>query len=305
MSAPQSPRRTRRTLVLLGAALLCAGATCSKGGLFGNSVDSGVTDSQPADNPQKTTTDIGPPPIDPETGQMPRLDVSLRVLQVRVPSESRKNCEPLWTYVREDVLDAEVHRRLRENGMRVGVSRLEWYEPIRGVLSAVPEHVINDPEPFRLPFGFPLGLELDRGPHDQTLFFLNEDNALVGETWEASRNQLRISYVLDASKKGRIRLEVVPQVRREASGPSLGDPADGFSPKPRTEGRAFDQAGFYLTMDADEILVLAPNENATAYGIIGGAFLTEKSDERGYDRYIMIRPEVRYVDVSADSSQPG
>ena len=294
--------RAVRGAVLACATLLCCAATCPKG--VGFSLGKDPATSQPTEA-DPVAGKVGPPPVDPESGRLPRLDVALRVLQIRVPSDARSKCEPLWTYVREDVLDAEVHRRLRENGIRVGVSRLEWYEQIRGVLSAVPDHSINEPEPLRLPFGFPLGLELDKAPRDQTLFFLNEDNVLVGETWEKSRNQLRISYVLDASRKGRIRLEVMPQVRREKSEIGLGSPETGFSPPSRLEGRTFEQAGFYLGLDADEILVLAPNENATAYGIIGGAFLTEDIDRRGYDRYVLIRPEVSYVENSGDDSQPG
>ena len=240
----------------------------------------------------------GAPPVDPRSSELPRIDVALRVLQVRVPTAKRAATEPIWTYAREDVLDAETHRRLRENGIRVGVARTDWWEGMRTTLDGIEGREVHEIEPLRLPFGFPLGLELDDGPHDQTLFYLNSEGALTGHTWNQSRNFLRVSYTLDPARRGRVRLQIVPEVRQRKPGFDWVRTEGGYAQQPRVDGMAFDQAGFTLPLDPDEVLILAPNDNANAFGIIGGAFLTESTQERGYDRFVLIRPDTRYVDGS-------
>lgn len=236
---------------------------------------------------------LAPPPELRHT-DVPRVDVSIRILMLRVPRTQRKSAEPLWSYAREDILDADVHRRLRENGMRVGVAPREWWDAIRGVLDSLRGRLVSEPEPLHFPPGFPLALELDQAPHDQTLFYINEDGVLTGQTWPASRNVLRLAYALDAAARGRLKLEVVPEVRQRRTGFDWIRTPAGVAQLPRADGMSFRDASFYLSLSTDEILLLAPNANADAFGIIGGAFLTDASQSVAYDRYVLIRPDVEY-----------
>lgn len=237
------------------------------------------------------STSVGPPPDELQPTDIPRLDLQLRVLLIRIPKTQRAAAEPLWTYVREDILDAEIHRRLRENGIRVGLSRRDGWQSMRAILDGVTGRLVQEPAPVRLPPGFPLALELDDGPHDQTLFYLNESGVLTGHTWPKSRNSLRLTATLDPSVRGRLRLELVPEVRTRPGGLEWIRTSKGIIQQSRTDGMAFKEAGFYLPLGNEDILMLAPNDKADTYGIIGGAFLTDDTQGVSYDRYILIRPD--------------
>lgn len=237
---------------------------------------------------------VGPPPEELQSRGIPRFELQVRVLLVRIPKSQRADAERVWTYLREDVLDAELHRRLRENGIRVGLTRREWWDSIRSVLDGVTGRMVQEPAPVRLPPGFPLSLDLDESARDQTLFYLNEDRVLTGRSWPESRNSLRLTATLDSGQRGRLRLEVCPEVKTRSSGFDWIQSLQGAAPSGRATGMLFQEASFYMPLTSDDILLLAPNEKADTFGIIGGAFLTDDTQGVAYDRYIFIRPDFGY-----------
>jgi hypothetical protein len=249
---------------------------------------------RPASPPRSTAQDVGPPPTELLRRDLAHVDVQLRVLMVRVPKSQRAAVEPLWAYVREDVLDAEVHRRLRENGIRVGLGRREWWGAMRDLLDQVQGREVREPDPIRLPPGFPLSLDLDESPRDQTLFYVNEEGTLTGQTWPASRNVLRLTGTLDPSIRERLRLDLIPEVRQKAGGLDWIRTPRGFTRQPKSDGRAFRAVAFGVALTNADILVLAPNAKADTYGILGGALLTDEGPDGHYDRIIMFRPDVSY-----------
>ena len=241
-----------------------------------------------------TVDAVGPPATNPRAAALARLEVQFRIIEVQTPRAQRDALNAVWSYAREAVLDADRQRRLRENGIRIGVLRAEWWEAAARVLNGIEGQRTAELDPLRFPPAYPVALELDNEPHDQTLFFINEDGILDGQTWEQSRNVWRLMYSLDAANVERVLLEVVPEVRLPGDGFDWVRAAAG-QPEPQTAGRAFPEAGFYLPLEPGEILVVAPNSHADAYGIIGGAFLTEERQGAVFDRCLFIRPDVDYA----------
>lgn len=215
-------------------------------------------------------------------------------MQVLIPSENRKQAGPVWTFTRENILDSELQRRLRENGMRVALARADWWPQIKEAIDRVEGVRVNELDPIRLPPSFPFMLELDNKPHDQTLFFINEDGILEGRTWKESRNVLRLTYGFQSMTAEQIALELVPEVRQRGSGLEWVPTPAGVEQKPQADGMAFTQAGMLLPLGSDQTLMIAPNENAEAYGILGGALLINKIAGINYDRMIFIRPDIHY-----------
>ncbi len=222
-------------------------------------------------------------------------DLMLRVVKLQVPRGDRSLTEDVWKHLREDAVDGETALRLRRNGVRIGVGRADWWTPVRDALRAIPSRRIDELEPVRLPPAFPLGLEVDSEPSDQTLFFVGEDGVLSGDTWPESRNVVRVLYAVDERHRGRIHLQCVPEVHQKRSGFRYVRTDAGVWQVPRGGGRDFPAAGFTVSMDRGEYLLIAPTERADATGTIGAAFLTEAGDGQRFDTLLFLRPE--FTDV--------
>ncbi len=224
-----------------------------------------------------------------------RYDVVLTVLHVQIPRAAKDRVAPLWNHLREDVLDASTQRRLHENGLRVGVGHAHWWDAVKAALDAVDGLRTVVLNPVRIPSGYPLALELDAKPREQTLFFMADDGVLTGETWPASRNVLRVSYELDLEDPARIQLALVPEVRQRLDGWRWVRNEAGFTQLPKYSGRAFSTASLLVPITNGDFLMLAPGERADVAGMVGQAFLVQELDGTAYDSYVFLRPDMTYV----------
>jgi hypothetical protein len=223
------------------------------------------------------------------------LDAVLTVLHVQVPADRREQVEPLWNHLREDVLGSATALRLRKNGLRVGIGNAEWWDAVKATLDAVEGVRCRNLDPVRLPPDFPLALELDEQPREQTLFYVADDGILTGETWPHSRNVLRVSYELNRLHPERVRLLVVPEVRQRLDGWRWVRGASGVTQEPQYSGRAFAAAAFAADLEPGEFLLVAPSREADVYGIVGGVFLSSAPDPDRYDTYVFLRADVNHV----------
>jgi hypothetical protein len=170
-----------------------------------------------------------------------------------------------------------------------------WWNVVKATLDAI-EGVQSAPlNPVRLPADFPLALELDQEPREQTLFFVADDGVLSGETWVHSRNVLRVSHALDLEAPDEVRLSVVPEVRQRLQGWRWVRNEAGLTQLPNYNGRAFPAAGFALHLQPGEFLLIAPGDRADVFGMLGGALLTHEIDGRRYDSYVFLRADSNHV----------
>lgn len=231
----------------------------------------------------------------PRSARPARLDVVLRVLHVQIPHAHADQAAALWNHVREDVLDAARQVLLRQNGVRVGVGHGYGWDAVKATLDAVAGVTVASLEPVRLPEEYPLALELDSRPREQTIFYVAEDGVLTGATWPASRNVLRVSFALNLEDPERVRLTVVPEVRQRLEGFRWLRSATGITQVPNYGGRTFAAAGFVVDLAPGEFVVLAPSERADLYGLVGGAFLARVQDDQRWDSYVFLRADVQHV----------
>ncbi|MFQ5807675.1 MAG: hypothetical protein ACE5I3_14615, partial [Phycisphaerae bacterium] len=225
----------------------------------------------------------------------PRLVYELAVLHILVPREQAGAMEKVWNFLREDGLDAETRLRLGQNGLRVGVGHVQDWQPIKAAMDAIEDHRVTSATPLSVPVGFPLSLELDSEPREQTLFYVGPDGILSGSIWPDSRNVLRVTYAPDLHDVERVRLLVVPEVHQRQHGWEWVRTEAGLWQVPRQAMQTFDAAAFVLTLSPGEFVLLAPSANARIYGLVGGAFLTRTSEGRNYNSYVFLRPEARHV----------
>jgi hypothetical protein len=225
----------------------------------------------------------------------PRRAYELAVLHILVPQEQQAAIEKIWNFLREDALDADTDLRLRRNGLRLGVGHAQWWEPIKAAVDAIEGHQVALVTSLRVPVGFPLSLELDSEPHQQTLFYVGSDGILSGGTWPESRNILRVTYGPDLQDVDRIVLLAVPEVHQKQDGWQWVRTEAGLWQVPRQAMQTFDATAFVLTLGPGEFALLAPSANARVSGLLGSAFLTRESQGRHYDSYVFLRPGARQV----------
>ena len=229
----------------------------------------------------------------PDTPEPPRVIYELAVVHVLVPREGNEATRQVWEFLREDALDAQVQLRLRKNGVRVGVGSVQWWDPIKAALESIEGCEVTFASPIRMPIGFELSLELDTGPREQTLFFLDRDGFLSGSTIPASRNVLRISYAPDPRDYRGVQLLAMPEVQRRREGWEWVRREAGLSEGGPLLRTTYDAVGFVVTLKPGEFALVAPSENADIYGLLGGVFLTRETEGDLYDSYIFLRPEAK------------
>jgi len=254
-----------------------------------------------ADNrSQLTSADTGftlspVPPGEPQPLQPPRVGLQLAVLHVQIPAADVPRAETIWNHVREDVLDAETRQRLRQNGLRIGVGHERFWEPIKLALDAIDGRRVMLAQPVSMPPGFPIALEMDSEPRTQTLFSVDSDGVLSGSTWPFSRNVLRVAYAPDPQDAHRLRVSVTPQVRQEREGWRWVRTESGFWQVPRYAARSYEAAGFVLTLEPQEYVVIAASDRAVVDGLLGRALLTAPHEDMRYYSYVFLQPGVREI----------
>lgn len=221
-----------------------------------------------------------------------RTEIRMHVMLVQVPRDERSRVEKVWNHLREDVIDATTMLRLRRNGLRAGVGRLEWWEPIQVGLNAIDGARAHPWEPLRMPPGYALGVEMDSVPREQTIFCVQDDGILSGGTFPQSQNVLQMTCLLDARERRRVHLMVVPEVRQQLNEMQWVKTEAGYMEVPKFDGQRFTAAALTVALDAGEFVLLAPSQEAGLFGIVGGALLTGEVQNRRYDSYVFLRPEI-------------
>ncbi len=216
----------------------------------------------------------------------------LSVIHVKAPSRRAPLLEAVWSHLREDLLGSDAYRHLMSNGIRVGKGHADEWDAIRAIIDGIPDCRVNMGEPVNLPAMFPLDLELDLEPRDQTIFFLDRFGVLSGATWPASRNVLRVAYGFDPQDHQAVQLVVTPQVRQQATGRRWVRTDVGLSQVTTHQGRGYGELAVAVTLRPGEFLVLAPNERAVLSGLIGRAFLREVLADEAFDSMLFIRPAI-------------
>lgn len=226
---------------------------------------------------------------------LPVAEIYLRILLVQVPATESASAAKVWNHLREDVLDAATTQRLRRNGIRIGVGRVEWWEPVQVALNAVEGARSSPWDPVRIPPAYLLGLEMDTAPREQTVFSVEADGILSGGTFAQSRNVLQLMCLLDPRERQRVHLHVVPEVRQQIEEMQWVQTERGMMEVPRYRGQRFPAAGLSVPLNDGEFVVLAPSEQSRLYGLIGRIMLSEEIQARRYDSYVFLKPEVSYA----------
>ncbi len=287
-------RRAARCCAVFGALVVAPGCTQAFRPLF---TDSATTPTTALADPAEAATVFGADQDGRSAGRAlrpPQYDVVLDILHVQTPREQFAETAPIWRRLREDAFSSEAALRLRRNGMRVGVGTRDAWAAIQSTLAAIAGVRSQQQEPMRLPAGFPIALEVDENPADQTIFTVGGDGVLSGETWNQSQVVLRVTQRPLGGEPPRVRLALVPEVRRRSDKLKWIRTEEGPTQVPDYDGRAYAGAAVTVDLTDEEFVVLAPSEAARVYGILGGVLLSRVEEDARFDSLIFLRPGIRH-----------
>ncbi|MGE0479924.1 MAG: hypothetical protein AB7Q17_05565 [Phycisphaerae bacterium] len=247
--------------------------------------------TRPASPGDPTTPAVSPAAL--------QRDVRLSVLHVQTPRDHRTRSAKIWAHLQETALDHDTTLRLRRNGLRVGIGRAAWWTAVCAELDAIDGRRVHELPTVKLVPGIPLGFELDESPREQTIFVVEPDGVLSGQTWPDSRNSLSATFRIDAKLADRVHVTIVPEVRQRLSGWRWVRTEAGMMQVPEEGGQQFTAAAFTLPLDPGQFGVIAPTENADLFGLIGSVFLTTEIEGRRYDSYVFVSVDVGTGDGDA------
>ncbi len=223
-------------------------------------------------------------------GNSKRGVLQISVISVQIPTRSIRSVTKVWDHLREDVIPGDTALRLRDNGLRVGISSLQWWNEVKSIFEAVDGHRALNAGPSVLQRGAPLQLDLDNDARDQTVFYLAPDGILSGHTLPASRNSLRLTWLPDSGSAEGVRVSFTPLVTQDSGWRWVKTDA-GVAQAPGRDEHAYPAGAFTISASPDEFILLAPGENARLFGMLGGVLLRSRIDEVDYSTFIFLRPE--------------
>lgn len=230
--------------------------------------------------------------------------VDYAVIHVQYPASQAARAAAVWAHIGEDFLDTRTALRLTENGFRVGVGKLAWWESVRAALEQIENTRVSTPEPVRTPLDYQLDLAFDTRPHDQTLFVVEPDGVLSGGTYLQSRNVLSIQG-RSVTSAGAVRLHLAPQIQQDLEKWEYVRTPQGVQQLPARRKHAFEAVSFWVDIRPDEYLVLGPSERGLQQRLLGGAFLSQPIEGIDFLSMIFIRPTARPVVREASTTDGG
>lgn len=229
------------------------------------------------------------------------LQLSFEVLRTRVPRGTFSESGKIWNHLEEQILPAELTANLQRNGLRIARGRVTSWPPIKALLDAEKqvEAISNSMTLFN---GLPLTVELDRQPHDQTLFLLRRDGSLGGVTLPASMNLLRIEYALSATRADAVLLDVMPEVRldRAEANPNLWADRPVVAPS-----RVFRELAARLEVGPDEFVAVGPSPAAHRLHTMGSLLLCQEIDGQRHECMFFITPRVVRKELAPGTTTGG
>lgn len=223
--------------------------------------------------------------------------IPLEVTFVRYTADDVQLREEIWQHLDEHVIDGERRRALNANGLRAGVVTGQLPAELAARLSVAEDDPVGiDPSHARqrLQLLPGRGSELVTATRLQSLVLLERrDGGVRGATYHDATPL----FALDAhaAADGRVRLEVVPEVRHGPVEKSWAGEDGAFRLETGQRRHRMEHLGIDVTIPGSGMLVVGcGGEPSTT---VGDGLLRERGDrDQGTARLIVIRPLARSID---------
>ena len=234
-------------------------------------------------------------PADPVTDPLPQepkdaqpsvpLRYSVELWETLMPRGSVSADEAFWKRV--DEATTPEAQQLLKNGIRVGELPMAELGAFR--------KMTEDRGGRRLTYngvtGRQVEISIGKNVVDQTVFYHNRDDALIGRTWDRCENLFYFSFETTPRNPDRVRIAFTPAVRSNekrltyAAQPGKAD---------REVKTVVEQSNYDVSVGADlrldRLMVIAPSPAAASAQTIGGTFLIDNTPAQQRERVILVIP---------------
>jgi hypothetical protein len=210
----------------------------------------------------------------------------VRIFLFPVPDGTFSGNEEFWKRIDEQVFDVATADLLYKNGLRVGEAPLTELETFGKYMEGVlPLQDIQIPA---LEGGTQLEMRMNQ--MQQTIFYLNQQNQSIGQSYEGSDNLLNVNFKAAPHKPKTVRLSLAPMVR--ASRKMLH-----YTTQNTEQEIAYDNPEYLLDLNfevdlaPDRFLVVTPSPDAIRTSSVGHAFFKKETQTQQQEQVMIIISE--------------
>lgn len=233
-----------------------------------------VTDALP-DSPRDAPPDL-------------KLVYSVEIWQLLLPRNAVSSDETFWKRVNESAIDLSPYTIMFKNGVRVGSMPLRDLPVVQAL---VDDRKANLTRTAGIAGKF-IELSMQNDIPQQTLFYFNRSNQLIGRWYDRSENLFYFSFEPTPRKQDHLRMVLTPAVRglNKRLVYSLVPGKTEKEVSYKTEEVQYD-ASLNLDLPLGSVLIVAPSVEARDAMTIGGSFLIRKTPTEELERLIVIIPQ--------------
>lgn len=219
----------------------------------------------------------------------------LDVYQLTLPLGAVSRSEEFWKRVDEQSVDIGTYDLLQKNGFRVGVAPATEWSYFRAILEQHPATTKKT----SVAAGDAGALEMlmKKGVTEQNLFYLTDDNRLLGRTYDRCENLLAVTFQPAPRRHGQVRVTLCPLVRThrgefQISATNVEREYEYVRPE-----RLYD-LNLCCDVPVSGFLVVAPSLMAKWSSNLGSAFLVDGGIAERLETVLIMVPRATTVTAS-------
>jgi hypothetical protein len=224
---------------------------------------------------------------DRQLGAEPLTVHYLDVYQLTLPVGAVSRSDEFWKRVDEQGVDIGTYDLLQKNGFRVGVAPASQWAYFKGILDQYP--AVTKKTTVTAGEAGALELLMKKGIPSQYLFYLTDDNTLMGRTYDRCDNLVSLTFQAAPRKPGQVRVAMCPLVRCVRG---------EFHVSVTNEEREYEYVRperlYDLNLCCDVpvkgFLVVAPSTMAKWSATLGNAFLVDGGAAERFEHVLIMVP---------------
>ncbi|MBC7785152.1 MAG: hypothetical protein H7144_15055 [Burkholderiales bacterium] len=227
-------------------------------------------------------------PTSPRDAMPPvSLMYSIEIFEILLPRQSVSADEAFWKRVNESAVELAAHDVLFKNGIRVGELPVTELASLQALAGDRQKQISS----FSGIDGKQIEFPVRSGINQQTIFFFNRENQLVGRSYDRSDNILYFSFETTPRKPDQIRLALSPAVRAQNKKLQYSTlPGKLEREITYTNEEVRYDACLSLDLPLSSLLVIAPSVEARDPCTLGSAFFLNHTPSEQQERLILIVP---------------
>jgi hypothetical protein len=211
----------------------------------------------------------------------------LDVYQLTLPVGAVSRSDEFWKRVDEQGVDIGTYDLLQKNGFRVGIAPASEWPYFKGILDQYP--AVTKKTSVTAGESGALELLMKKGIPSQYLFYLTDDNTLMGRTYDRCDNLMSLAFQAAPRKPGQVRVTLCPLVRSVRGEFQISVTNEEREYEYVRPERLYD-LNLCCDVPVKGFLVVAPSTMAKWSATLGNAFLVDGGAAERFEHVLILVP---------------